>query len=88
MPLLESTDYERFRIDEATNPAMTLDEAVKKAREMRSTDSTKANFYRVEPIDQNANAFRVETVPVASVYADFVSRIARIMFRYPGRRRD
>ena len=86
MPTLESTDYERFTIDEATNPAMTLDEAVKKAREMRSADSS--SFYRVESVDQNANAFRVEKVPIVAAYADFVSRIARTMFRYDRTRRS
>jgi len=80
MPTLESTDYERFSIDEANNPAMTLEEAVKKAREMRVADSS--SFYRVEAIDQNANAFRVEKVPIVAAYDDFVSRIARTMFRY------
>ncbi len=80
MPTLESTDYERFSIDEASNPAMTLDEAVKKAREMRIADSS--SFYRVEAVDQSANAFRVEKVPVIAAYADFISRIARTMFRY------
>jgi hypothetical protein len=79
MPTLESTDYERFSIDEATT-AMTLDEAVKKAREMRVADSS--SFYRVEAIDQNANAFRVDKVPIVAAYVDFVARIARTMFRY------
>jgi hypothetical protein len=80
MPTLDSIDYERFSIDEASNPAMTLDEAVRKAREMRASDTT--CFYRVEAIDQSANSFRVEKVPIAAAYADFISRIARTMFRY------
>ncbi len=80
MPTLESTDYERFSMDEVNVSALTLDEAVKKAKEMRQGDS--ANFYKIEAVDLNSNSFRVAKVPVASAYADFVSRIAKTIFRY------
>jgi len=67
-------------MDEASNPAMTLDQAIKNAREMRAGDS--ANFYRIEAIDQNTNSFRVDKVPATIVYADLVSRMVKRMFRY------
>lgn len=81
MPLtLESTDYERFSMDEAPQTGLTLEEAIKKAREMRAGDSS--NFYRIEAVDQNTNSFRVEKIPVGAVYTDIVSRMVKRMFRY------
>jgi hypothetical protein len=80
MPVLDSLDYERFSYDDPSAESMSLDEAVKKAKELRKGDSQ--HFYRIEAIDQDSNSFRVEKVSVASVYAEFLARIAKTMGRY------
>jgi hypothetical protein len=80
MPTLEAQDFERFSYDEANHDLLTLDEAVRKAADLRHNDST--NFYRVEYADDRHSAFTVTKVPVASVYADFVARVAKVMNRY------
>jgi hypothetical protein len=77
MPALEAQDYERFSYDEAP---LTLDEAVKKANDLRRKDS--ANFYRVEHTDDARTTFTVTKIPVSSVYADFIARVAKVMGRY------
>jgi phosphoenolpyruvate carboxylase len=82
MPTLEAQEYERFRYDE---PTLTLEEAVKKAAELRRKDP--ANFYRVENADDSRTAFTVAKVPVSTVYADFVARIARVLTRSKRRNR-
>lgn len=84
MPTLEATEYERFSFDEADQNALTLDEAIKKAKDLRKNDS--ANYYRIEWTDDSHTAFMVKKVPVASVYADFVTRVAKLMGRYGFRR--
>jgi hypothetical protein len=80
MPTLESLDYERFSIDDADSKSLTLDEAVKKSSDLRRDD--KEHFYRVLPIDDKAISFRVEKVPVAAVYAEFLARITKKFGRY------
>ncbi|MGB6742632.1 MAG: hypothetical protein WBE38_03160 [Terracidiphilus sp.] len=80
MPTLEATEYERFNFDEADQHALTLDEAVRKANELRKKDS--ANYYRIEMADESHMTFTVTKVPVASVYADFMARIAKALGRY------
>jgi hypothetical protein len=80
MPTLEATEYERFNFDESDEHVLTLDEAVKKAKELRKKDS--ANYYRVELDDESRMSFTVTKVPVASVYADFMARIAKVLGRY------
>jgi hypothetical protein len=72
MPTIEAREYERFSYDDP----LTLDEAVKKASELRRRDS--ANFYRVENVDEGRNAFTVKKVPVASVYADFIASVFKL----------
>ena len=76
MPTLEVQDYEKFRYDES---ALTLDEAMKKAAELRRKDSS--NFYRIENVDESRTTFTVAKVPISTVYADFIARIAKIVGR-------
>ena len=81
MPTLEAAqEYERFSYDDGNERALTLDEAVKRARELKRSDST--NFYRIVPTDDGCIAFKVESVPVSSVYADFMARVAKTAGRY------
>ena len=85
MPTLEAQDYEQFSYDDASQRPLTLDEAVKKAAELRRKDST--NFYRVVFADDSHTSFLIKPEPVASVYADFVARVVKRMGRYVGRTR-
>jgi hypothetical protein len=80
MPTLEAREYEQFSYDEANQHSLSLDDAVRKAMDLRRKDST--NFYRVVPADESGNAFTVTPVPVASIYADFMARVAKIAGRY------
>jgi hypothetical protein len=80
MPTLEAREYEQFSYDEANQHSLTLEEAVRKARDLRRNDST--NFYRVVQTDEGSNAFTVTPIPIASVYADFMARVAKIAGRY------
>jgi len=83
MPALDTLEYEHFSLDEEERPPLSLDEAIKKAREMRKLD--KENFYRVEYADASETKFRVHKVPATVVYADFFSRIAKSLGKYWGR---
>jgi len=76
MPTLEIQDYEHFCYDESP---LTLDEAVKKASELRKNDSE--NVYRIEPANEGRTAFTVTRVSAALVYAEFVARISKLMAR-------
>jgi hypothetical protein len=78
MPTLDHiADYERFRFDENL---LSLDEAVRKAQDLRRRDSS--NFYRVEQRNEDAVAgFAVVEVPARSVYADFLARVAKMLVR-------
>lgn len=74
MPTLESLEYERFSYDES---ALTLDEAVKKASDLRKKDSE--SFYRVEPA---GDGFTVKKVSMSSVYAEFLARAVKLTRRF------
>jgi hypothetical protein len=80
MPTLEAREYEQFSYDEANQHSLTLEEAMRKAIDLRRNDST--NFYRVVRTDDGGNAFTVTPIPIASVYADFMARVAKIAGRY------
>jgi hypothetical protein len=80
MPTLEAHEYEQFSYDEANQHSLTLDEAVRKAKDLKRNDST--NFYRVVRTDDNGTTFTVTSIPIASVYADFMARVAKAAGRY------
>ena len=82
MPTLDATEYERFSYDEPSRAPLSLDEAVKKARELRASDASRNNFYRIEYADDSHMSFQVTTVPAASVYADFTARISQALARF------
>jgi len=73
MPTMEMQEYDQFRYDE---PTLTLDEAVKKASELRRKDHE--HFYRIEPANDKITTFRVTKISSASVYADFLARVAKL----------
>jgi hypothetical protein len=71
MPTLDALDYERFSYDEANQQSLTLEEAVKKAADLRRRDSNESH-----------TNFTVTKVPTAAVYADFIARVVKKMGRY------
>jgi len=77
MPILETQEYEQFSYDEQP---LTLDEAIKKARDLRRTDP--ANFYRVKHGNEGRTMFTVKKIPASSVYADFVAKMAKLTGRF------
>lgn len=76
MPTLEVQDYEHFSYDDAP---LSLDEAVKKASDLRRRDSE--NFYRITPLNESNTSFAVKKVSIASVYAEFVARVSKLTGR-------
>jgi len=58
--LFESVDYESFSLKDWDSRPLSLDEAVKKAENLRSLGTV--GFFRIVPVDQNMTAFRVRVV--------------------------
>jgi hypothetical protein len=79
MPTLDTLEYERFSLDQADQTPLPLDEAVKKAAELRKSDP--ANFYRVEYANENHTDFVVLKIEASTVYADFFARMAKLFGR-------
>jgi hypothetical protein len=70
------TDYDWFSFNyEEPEKNLTLDEAIARAKVLRSADKTR--IYRVVPIDSDHSAFRVEAVSQERVYADFLTRASK-----------
>lgn len=76
MPVLEAQEYEHFSYDEQP---LTLDEAIKKARDLRRDDSR--NFYRIRHANEGGTTFTIKKVPVSSVYAEFVGKMVKLAGR-------
>jgi len=76
MSMIGVQDYEHFSFDDRP---LTLDEAVKKASQLRKSDTE--NFYRIEPVNDVHTSFKVTKVHAASVYADFVARVSKLVAR-------
>ena len=83
--LLDSTDYDRFDYRHADEPALSLEDAIKKVAELRRAD--KAHFHRILPTDGNMTAFRIDSVSRDQVYADFVTRASDLFGRALRRRK-
>lgn len=69
---LETLEYEGFEYKHFDEPALSLEEAVKKASQLRSSDTQ--NFYRIKPVDSKGLMFRVESRSKQRVYAERVNR--------------
>jgi len=85
MLALERSEYEHFSLDDPGQHGLTLEEAVRKASELRRKDSS--NFYRVEFADENHTTFRVTVVPASSVYSQLMNHVSRLVARYTSRTR-
>jgi len=82
--LLDSTDYDRFDYRHADEPALSLEDAIRKADALRKAD--RAHFHRILPTDGDMTGFRIESVGRDQVYADFVSRASDLFSRALRRR--
>jgi len=78
--LMESTDYDLFEYRHADEPALALDEAVKRAAQLRSSDA--AHFHRIVPVDSDMTSFRVESISRAAVYSELLSRWSELLNRF------
>jgi hypothetical protein len=79
----DSTDYDLFDFKHFDDKPLTLEEACRKAAEMRQ--DAQGMVYRVTPVDREMTAFRVDAVSLDEVYASFRHRanirLARLMRR-------
>jgi hypothetical protein len=73
-------DYESFDYKHFDEEPLKLDEAAKKAAELRRQDLR--NVYRIVPTDSEMNGFRVEKTPREQLFVDFLSVIARSYIRF------
>ena len=76
MPL-ESLDYDVFDYKHSDEDVLSLEEAAKKADQLRLADAS--NFYRVRPVDSKMSSFRVEEVPKERVYVDALVRWSNLL---------
>jgi len=86
MPLSQQTDYDLFDYD-YSNPPLPLDEAMKKAAELRAKSGGSV-FYRIVPVDSKETGFRVVSVQSQEAVNDFMSRFSQWMSRFSIRRRS
>jgi shikimate 5-dehydrogenase len=73
--IAETTDYDRFGYKHFDEQPLSLEEAVKKAQDLRSRDQH--NVYRVMPLDEEMMQFCVEKVGKSELYADLLSRFVK-----------
>lgn len=78
--LMESTDYDVFEYKHFDEQGLALEEAVKKASQLRSSDAT--HFHRIIPTDSDMTSFRVESVSRDSVYSELLNRWAELLNRF------
>jgi hypothetical protein len=86
MTELESVDYDTFDYKHFDEPALSLDEAVRKASQLRSSDT--AHIYRIVPVDPKMTAFRVESHSLEKVYAEVLSRWNALFTKFAFRFRE
>ena len=77
-------DYDLFDYRHADEKPLTLDEAVKKAAALRSSE--KMHFHRIVPVDTTLTTFRVESVSREEAYADIRIRVANLFSKVLRRR--
>jgi len=77
---MESMEYELFDYKHADEAPLPLDEALRKAAALRTTD--KSHFHRIVPVDVNMSGFRIESVSREQAYADIVIRANELVNRF------
>jgi hypothetical protein len=79
------SEYETFDYAHFDDLGLSLDEAVKKAAQLRSFDPK--HFHRIMPVDSNMSSFRVESVPVDVAYSEAMSRWSALLNKFRTSRR-
>ena len=80
----QKTDYDLFDYDYDAH-ALRLDEAISKARELRSKTSDNV-VYRIVPTDTRGTEFRVVAVPREEVFANFMNKFTHWVARFTANR--
>jgi len=80
---VESAEYDTFDYKHLDERPLSLEEAVKLARQLQAADNNK--FHRVVPKDSEMSGFRVESVPKTSVYAELLNRLSTRLYRLANR---
>lgn len=78
--LIESTDYDRFEYRHFDDPALALDEAIKIATRLRSSDAV--HLHRIVPTDSDLTTYRVESISRDTLYAQMLGRWAELLNRF------
>lgn len=73
-------EYDVFEYRHFDEPPMSLEEATRRAAELRLTQ--KGSFHRVTARDAEMTSFRVDSVPRASVYVEMVARWSTVLNRF------
>jgi hypothetical protein len=84
MPQAQKSDYDLFDYDYDT-PALRLDEAISKARDLRSKTGGDV-VYRIMPTDSKGIDFRVVAVPREEVFVNFVNKFTHWVARFTANR--
>jgi len=70
---IDATDYDLFDYQNYDQEPLSLEEASRKASEMRRKDTQ--NVYRILPADHDMNGFYVTSVPVEVLRAELESKL-------------
>jgi hypothetical protein len=83
--IIESTDYELFDYSSPDDAPLPLDEAMRKASQLRAAGN--AVFYRVVPVDSEMAGFRVVKVTPEEVRAGFYGKVASFRAKWMSQNR-
>jgi len=73
-------EYDVFQYKHFDEPVLSLDEATKKAAELRQSDSQ--HVYRVVASDPTLSGFIIEKLSLQEAYGDALARIMGHMYRW------
>ncbi len=76
----DSAEYEHFDYKLYDQDPMELEDAIKKASEMRGKDSKR--FHRVVPANREGTKFHVDSVPVAEAQANMWAKFVATCVSY------
>jgi hypothetical protein len=86
MPELELVDYDTFDYKHFDEPVLSLEEATRRARGLRSSDPDR--IHRIVPVDPKMTGFRVESHSAEKVYAEFLTRWSALLNKFAIRFRE
>lgn len=74
------SEYETFEYRLFEDAPLSLEDAIKKADQLRGADATR--FHRVVPTDSNMVLFHVDSVSREHLYAELLSRWSNMLNRF------